>query len=634
MRQAVKYATKRRSQVKSFPAPTGGWIANRNLAMPNGQQTAPGAYVLENYFPTSRSAKMRRGSQLYATLGLGDLPVTAMFSYVVGAQEEFFAATEDTIYNITLIVSPINYELGADTGDIFETDIGLTFGVQSTVGLEVWINQTGGDWIAVQFATSGGVFLVLVNGTDHMIVYDGAVWYPITGSALSKLSFDAGYFPFAIGDTLNGGTSGASAPIMNVIGNGVVGDLYLGTITGGPFQDNENITGTIDGGAYADGTASLVFGAFTNVDTDKLNYVWAYKNRLFFIEKETLSAWYLPVDSVTGAAAEIPLGGVFSLGGSLLFGSSWSLDSGSGGSGLSEQCVFVTTEGEVAVFQGSNPGDPADWSLVNTYRIGRPLGKRAHIRAGGDLVIATTIGAVPLSQAVQRDYAALSPSAVSYPIEDAWNEAVLNRSGSPWNAAVWPSAQMVIVAPPTVNDQPPVVYVANSRTGAWAPFTNWDATCLLVFKERCFFGSADGKVVEANVTGLDQDAPYTSTYVPLFDDISSPAALKVAKMARPVLRSAVPVSEQVSLQSDFQIALPPNPDAAAQNETSAWGGGVWGESVWGREGLVNTYQDWRVIFGNGYAVAPAIQITSGSNVPLDAEVVRFDLTVEFADQMT
>jgi len=634
MRQPVKYATKRRSEVKSFAAPTGGWIANRNLAIPNGQQSAPGAYVLENYFPTSRSAKMRRGSQLYATLGLGDLPVTAMFSYIVGAQEEFFASTEETIYDITSIVSPINYELGSDTGDIFETDLGFTFGEQSTVGLEVVIDQVGGDWVTVQFATSGGVFLVLVNGTDHMRVYDGSVWYPITSSVLSKLSFDTGIFPFATGDTVTGAISGASAPILAVTGNIVIGDLYIGTVTGGPFQDNETITGAIDGSAVADGTTSLVFGSFTNVDTDKLDYVWAYKNRLFFIEKESLSAWYLPVDSLVGAAAEIPLGGVFSLGGSLLFGSSWSLDSGSGGAGLSEQCVFVTTEGEVAVFQGSNPGDPADWSLVNTYRIGRPLGKRAHIRAGGDLVIATTIGAVPLSQAVQRDYAALSPSAVSYPIEDAWNEAVLNRTGSPWTCAVWPSAQMVLVAPPTVNDQPPVIYVANSRTGAWAPFTNWDATCLLVFKERCFYGSADGKVVEANVTGMDQGTPYTATYVPLFDDISSPASLKIAKMARPVLRSAVPVAEQVSLQADFQVTLPPNPDAAAQADTSAWGVGVWGESVWGREGLVNTYQNWRVIFGNGYAIAPAIQITSGSAVPLDTEVVRFDLAVEFSDQMT
>jgi hypothetical protein len=266
---------------------------------------------------------------------------------------------------------------------------------------------------------------------------------------------------------------------------------------------------------------------------------------------------------MTGTAGEIPLGGVFNRGGSLLFGSAWSLDSGSGGSGLSQQCVFVTTEGEIVVYQGDNPGDPTNWSQVNTYRVGVPLGNKAHIRAGGDIVIATNIGFVPLSQAIQRDYAALSPSAVSYPIEDAWNEAVQLRGSTAWNCEVWPSAQMVIVAPPTTTDQPARWFVANARTGAWAPFTNWDATCVHVFKERCFYGSQAGKVVEANVTGLDQGTPYTATYLPLFDDLKSPASLKIAKMARMVIRSSFVVKDQMSFQKDFIVNLPTAPNAAA-----------------------------------------------------------------------
>lgn len=708
MRQAAKYAPQRRSQLKSFPAPVGGWIANRNLAVPNGQQLAPGAFVLENYFPTSRGAKIRRGSELYATLGDASKPATSLFSYVVGEVAEMFGATDDAIYDITVITTPFNYSLGTDLDDVIETDAGDTFGEDSTLGKEVVSGQTGGNWIVVQFATSGGVFLVLVNGTDPMLVYDGTDWYPITDESLNSLGYDGGTGPFTVGQIITGATSGITAKIVKVIGDTTSGTLWLGDIvpsqwtldydaetapftagqvvSGGTsgatamidsvvdagttgtltisalsgsfkdnetitdplggsatsngsqtpltaFHDNEALTDPLGGAALANGTNTLLFGAFTGIDTRNLSYVWTFKNRLFFVEKDSLSAWFLPVDSLTGTAQEIPLGAVFNRGGSLLFGSSWSLDSGSGGSGLSQQCIFVTTEGEVVVFQGDNPGDPAAWEQVNTYRIGRPLGNKAHIRAGGDIVIATNIGFVPLSQAIQRDYAALSPSAVSYPIEDAWNEAVQSRGAENWNCEVWPSAQMVIVAPPT-NDEQPRWFVANARTGAWAPFTNWDATCVHVFNERCFFGSQGGKVVEANVTGLDQGAPYTATYLPLFDDLRSPASLKIAKMARLVLRSAFAVRDQISFQKDFMVNLPSAPDAGVVPVGSVWGGGIWGESTWGDSGTINTYQNWRVLAGSGYAVAPASQITSGAIVPLDAEVVRTDFAFEVSDTFT
>lgn len=713
MRKPVAYAVKRRSNVYSFPAPTGGWIANRNLARPNGQTVPPGAYMLENLFPTSRGAKIRRGSELYATLGDGTKATTAVFSYIVGEVEQMFGATADTIYDITTITSPTNYSLGDDLDDVIVTDTGDTFGEDSTIGKEVVTGQTGGNWIVVQFATSGGIFLVMVNGVDPMLIYDGTNWYPITSQSLNSLNYDTGTASFTVGQVVTGGTSGATATIKKVIGTSTSGKLWIGDVTqqpvtyhlayktqtsnftvgqvvtgatsgahgviladvdggttgtltigtvtgtfqdsetitdplggsalangsntyltGGPFRDNEALTDPLGGSALVNGTVTLLFGAFTGVDTRNLSYVWAFKNRLFFVQKNTLSAWYLPVDSMTGTASEIPLGGVFNRGGSLLFGSSWSLDSGSGGSGLSQQSVFVTTEGEVVVYQGSNPGDPTDWQQVNTYKIGRPLGNKAHIRAGGDLVIATNIGFVPLSQAIQRDYAALSPSAVSYPIEDAWNDAVEQRGSDGWNCEVWPSAQMVIVAPPTTNDQQARWFVANARTGAWAPFTGWDATCVHVFKERCFYGSQSGKVIEANVTGLDQGNPYTASYLPLFDDLRSPASLKIAKMARLVVRSSFAVKDQMSFQKDFTVNLPSAPDAAFVPVGSVWGGGVWGESTWGTSGTINTYQNWRVIAGSGYAVAPAAQITSGAIVPLDSEIVRTDFTFEVADQMT
>lgn len=558
MRRPVAQPKQRDAEPFPFAAPTAGWISNRNIAQPQGQGSGPGAAVLENFFPTATSAVLRRGSELYATLGQGDKPVTSMFTYKAGNQDEMFAATEDAIYNISVIISAFNWTLGDDLDQSLETDTGDTIGQNSTDGLDVLSATVGGDWITAQFATAGGIFLRGVNGEDTPFVYDGAT-----------------------------------------------------------FEETPALT-------FAAPDAALT--------PDILSFVWAYKQRLLFIQKDTLDAWYLPVDSVGGELVKLPLGGIFGLGGSLLFGATWSIDSGNQG-GLSEQCIFVTTEGEVAVFQGSNPSNAADWSKVGVYRIGKPLGKRAFMRAGGDIVIATSIGFVPISQAIQRDYAALAPAAVSFPIETAWNEAVEFRAGS-WNVEVWAKSQMVLVAPPTVSDVSPVIFAANARTGAWAPFTNWDATCLAVWKDRMFFGSQDGKVVEANVSGLDQGNTYTGTYVPLFDTLGTSASLKIPSMARFTVRAQISVDPLVTCQFDYVPNLPSAPDAPLVPIGNQWGNAIWGESVWAGRADAVISRNWHSVAGSGYALAPSLQITSGSVVPLDAEIISADLTYRVAGIVT
>ena len=47
--------------------------------------------------------------------------------------------------------------------------------------------------------------------------------------------------------------------------------------------------------------------AYTGIaDDNKLVDVCVYKERLFFVEKDSASIWYLPVGTVTGALTEFP----------------------------------------------------------------------------------------------------------------------------------------------------------------------------------------------------------------------------------------------------------------------------------------------------------------------------------------
>lgn len=370
--------------------------------------------------------------------------------------------------------------------------------------------------------------------------------------------------------------------------------------------------------------------AITGVDPTSLSYVWSFRRRLFFIKGGSLSAYYLPADSIGGAAVEIPFGGVFERGGSLLYGASWSLESGAGG--LSEQCVFMTTEGEVAVYQGTDPSNASTWSKVGVYRIGRPLGQKAFIRAGGDLVIGTDVGFVPLTQAVQRDFTALSPSAVSYSIEMAWNEKVAETSSTgKWQSVVWPTGHMVVVAPPTPVGGTPAMFVANARTGAWGRYTGWDGLCLEVFRDRLLFGSRDGMIIEGEVTGADRGVAYTAAMVPLMDSLKAPASLKTSLTMRATLMSPYEVVPRLSLQADYSVNLRPPPDDASIATGNNWGSAIWGSSLWSEPAVRNVYQRWQSVGGRGYAVAPAVQITSGKSVPPDVEIIQVDMTYDQGD---
>lgn len=507
----------------NFPAPTGGWIANRSLAIGRSPQLPPGASVLDNFFPTSTGIILRRGSERRYSIGSG--PVLSMFRYVSGNQSQLFASVDGTIHDVS-----------------------------TSTASEVYASGTNGDWHVQQFTTAGGTFLIGVNGTDTAFVYDG-------------IAFAA--------------------------------------------------------------DAAITFPSGVGLTTADLAYVWSYASRLWFIEKDSMNVWYLPVDQIGGELTLLPLGGVFTLGGSLVWGQTWSLSSGGSG-GLSDQCVFTSTEGEVLAYQGNNPASASTWSKVGLYRIGEPMGREAFVRAGGDLLIATTVGMVSLAEASKRDYAALGSSAASYPIEEAWTSAIAMRGTVDWRCLVWPEGKMVIVTPPRGVNDSPANYIANSNTGAWCRFTEWDIASLETFNGQLHFGDRDGALWVGNVTGVDDGDPYVGVCIPLYDDMSAPAARKIARNGRVVKRTRFATKEKLTAIFDFSTRTPAAPTSGSSDDTSVWGTGIWGESAWGEEQGEIVTGEWRSLGGSGQDVSVCLQVTSGDLVPLDAELIRIDALYEFA----
>ena len=59
--------------------------------------------------------------------------------------------------------------------------------------------------------------------------------------------------------------------------------------------------------------------------------------------------------------------------------------------------------GEIIVYQGTNPSDPTAWAMKGLWQMGQTFARRCFFKWGGDLLLLTQDGLVPLTAALQSD---------------------------------------------------------------------------------------------------------------------------------------------------------------------------------------------------------------------------------------
>lgn len=564
----------RKTAIERWPAPSRGWIASQRLvgASPDG------AEVLDNYFPTAEGARVRRGSTLHATAGAA---VTGLHTYRSGSQELLIATTGTAIYDVSNTADP------------------------EDAGTPVLSGFSQGDWSSVQVATAGGEFLLMVNG-EEWVMYDGTDWEPVASANTFNLGYDNLSASFAFGETVTGATSGATAQIWGIAPTSeTAGTLKVISISG-TFQDNEQITD----GAAGDATANIPSGTTPALTVsisgvEEPSHLWNHKSRVWAVRENTLSVYYGGVNAITGSFSEFPLYGIFNDGGAVLFGATISIDSGEG---MDDRLVVVTTEGEMAVYGGTDPSSADTWALEGVYRIGRPLGKNAHFKSGGDLVVLTEEGVVSVLKALTMSGESLIQSALSAPIEDAWQSIVARRSlVFPFSVTLWRSQTMLLIGTPTESSSNPQSFVANARTGAWSRYTGWDVQCSAVYQDGLYFGTSSGAIVHAESGGTDLGLPYYATFVPKFSECRN-FGDKFLISAKIAVRSPEDVIFRLTGLSNYEtsginVALP----STAEN-LSTWGTAIWGSSVWGGSGSLVTYSSWQEVSSFGSAISVGVEI--------------------------
>lgn len=487
MRKAVRQINRGVvSRVVTLPAPVGGWNARDAL----GAMAPTDAVYLVNWFPGTSSVEVRSGYTQFATGLLAQ--VETVMSYAGGSSNKLF---------------------GIAGGKIYDATAGGAVGAAAVSGL------TNSRFQYINVSTSGGNFLLAVNGANKLRGYSGSAWW-----------------------------------------------------------------------ADGDGTHDI-----TGINTETVGNIALHKNRVWLIENNTLNVWYLPTDAIAGAASAFSLKGVARKGGYVVAMGAWTMDAGYG---MDDMAVFVTSQGEAIVYNGTDPANAAKWSRVGVWDLGAPIGRRCLKKYAADLVLICQDGLIPFSTGLQSDRLD-TRAAITDKISGAISSAIGTSSANfGWDITPYPKGDALILNVPFgVGTQQQ--YVMNSITKAWCSFTGWEANCFEVFQDDLYFGG-DGYIAKAWSGTIDVDTNIEADAKQAFNFFGT-SNQKHITMARPTMLSDGAPSVLCALNMDFSDDAPTSAISFAPIAYATWGTGLWGAGLWGG-GLVPS-SNWQYVAGIGNSAA-------------------------------
>jgi hypothetical protein len=558
----------------SLASPIGGWNARDSLA----EMQPLDAVQMVNFFPTPTDITLRKG---YTKTSIG----------ITGKVETL-----------------MNYANANGTNTLFAVANGVIYNASTSTATSVFTGLTNSRFQHCMISTDGGNFLIAVNGADAAMVYDGTRWYKMATTTTAQ----------TISTITRGGSGNLTATLTTAAPHGLVTGNRV--VISGATESNYNGTYsvTVTGAsaftytmASAPATNATVVGTYTvlgitGVNSNVFINVNMCQNRLFFVQKDSMIFWYLPVESIAGAALDFPLGSIARSGGFLQAMGTWTLDAGYGVDDLS---AFVTSMGEVIVYKGTNPSDSNAWSEVGVWQMGQTFSRRCFYKFGGDLLLLTQDGLVPMSAALQSSrldprinltdkiYFAVSQAATNYYAEFGWQ---INY---------FASENMLILNIPVGAGYEQ--YVMHTITKAWARFTNVNAVCWEVSGDNKIYFGSDGFVAQFYSETSDAGSNIVGNCQQAYSYFDSRGQLKRFTLIRPILQTDNGFPTVLcGISTDFdtvpltnQITFNPSLLTLAR-----WDVAEWDEANWG--GLLTTTKNWQGVSGLGFSGSINLNVAS------------------------
>ena len=359
----------------------------------------------------------------------------------------------------------------------------------------------------------------------------------------------------------------------------------------------------------------------TGVTSSTFINVNLFKNRLYFTQKNTLSCWYLPVSSIGGAASQLDFGSVARNGGYLQAMATWTLDAGYG---VDDFAMFITNMGEIIVYQGTDPASASTWALKGVWQMGQTFNRKCFFKWGGDLLLLSQDGLVPMSTALQSSrldprvnltdkiYFAVSSAATYY----------YDNYG--WQIQYYASENMLILNIPITGGTEQ--YVMHTITQSWARFTNLDAKCWEVNSKKGMFFGSNGYVGEFYADTSDGGTNINASVQQAYSYFGAMGQQKRFTMVRPILLTDNGLPTVLcGINVDFETTnetgtLTFNPSSLS---VATWDSSLWDQAYWG--GKYNINKNWQSVTGIGYA--GGLQLTTASQ-GIDVHWTSTDFVME------
>ena len=330
-----------------------------------------------------------------------------------------------------------------------------------------------------------------------------------------------------------------------------------------------------DGAAMVSEAVTAPSGA-SHIVPAQFQIVVSHMNRLWFADSSNLAVYYLPLQQKSGEVKELPLNAIFKRGGSVRAIYTWTVD---GGMGLDDQLVIFSTNGEAAIYGGTDPD--TDMTLTGVYRFDSPMSKHAVVQYGGELYVLISTGLVPMSTLMRAESENLGKQDRSvYSMFASTTRTMRDRSG--WGVILNPSSGRIICNLPLGAQNTYRQMVRFMPAPVWASWSNLPARCWGWIDNRMFFGSDTGRIYELNPAFLSDDGnqPIKVDVQSAWSSFRTPA-IKHFKMIKPYLITDGMPRPLVDIRTDYDDRAPFNqPDVTQGSAGSEWDISDWDEAEW------------------------------------------------------
>ncbi len=284
-----------------------------------------------------------------------------------------------------------------------------------------------------------------------------------------------------------------------------------------------------------------------NLVAEKIISGTVSKQFLWFVEKGAMRIWYASeAGNIAGNLSSIDLSQVARFGGHLMAVCCWTVD---GGQGIDDMTVFITSEGEVIIYSGTNPSSATSWELKGTYKISKPIGYNCTFQYQGDIVIITEEGYMPLSKVLPLNQAGSSAVAFSDKIRGLVLERTSqNKNKDGWQGIIYSKGGYCLFNVPLSRGFEQ--HVLNLTSGAWCRFTNIKSYCWGNFEGRLYFGSDYGVYLFDD--GYSDDGNHILGEVQQAFSNLGTAGLKKIQLLNPRTKSSTKYALVIYTNMDFE----------------------------------------------------------------------------------